>query len=52
MELIERYLQAIGRQLPRSQRADILSELRSALMDTLEARSGAQAAMKCSNISW
>lgn len=43
MELIERYLQAIGRQLPRSQRADILSELRSALMDTLEARSGGQA---------
>ncbi|MCB9135388.1 MAG: hypothetical protein H6636_08170 [Anaerolineales bacterium] len=38
MELIERYLQEIGRNLPRNQRADILSELRSALMDTLDAR--------------
>lgn len=40
MELIERYLQEIGRNLPRNQRADILSELRSALMDTLDARGG------------
>jgi len=40
MELIERYLQAIGRNLPRNQRADILSELHSALMDTLDARGG------------
>ena len=40
MELIERYLQEIGRHLPRPQRVDILSELRSALMDTLEARGG------------
>lgn len=40
MELIERYLQEIGRNLPRTQRADILSELRSALMDTLDARGG------------
>ncbi len=40
MELIERYLQEIGRHLPRPQRADILSELRSALMDTLDARGG------------
>jgi hypothetical protein len=38
MELIERYLQEIGRRLPQKQRADILSELRSALMDTIEAR--------------
>ena len=42
MDLIERYLQEIGRQLPRhlpsEQRADILAELRSSLMDTLEAR--------------
>jgi len=40
MELIERYLQEIGRRLPHKQRADILSELRSSLMDTLEARFG------------
>lgn len=40
MELIERYLQEIGQHLPRPQRADILSELRSSLMDTLEARFG------------
>jgi hypothetical protein len=40
MELIERYLQSIGRHLPRRQRRDILSELRSSLMDTLEARFG------------
>jgi hypothetical protein len=36
MELIERYLQAIGRALPPAQRADILSELRSSLYDALE----------------
>ena len=40
MELIERYLQEIGRRLPQKQRADILAELRSALMDTLDARGG------------
>ncbi len=40
MELIERYLQEIGRHLPRPQRKDILSELRSSLMDTLEAKFG------------
>ena len=37
MELIERYLQEIGRHLPASKRADILSELRSSLNDSLEA---------------
>ncbi len=36
MELIERYLQAIGRALPPTQRGDILSELRSSLYDALE----------------
>lgn len=36
MELIERYLQAIGRALPPAQRGDILSELRSSLYDALE----------------
>jgi len=36
MELIERYLQAIGRSLPATQRADILSELRSSLYDAVE----------------
>ncbi len=38
MELIERYLQVIARALPEKQRADILSELRSSLYDTLEER--------------
>lgn len=37
MELIERYLQAIGRALPAAQRADILAELRSSLYDALDA---------------
>lgn len=39
MELIERYLQTIGRALPEKQRTDILSELRSSLYDALEERS-------------
>jgi hypothetical protein len=38
MELIERYLQEIGRHLPANKRADILSELRSSLNDSLEAQ--------------
>ncbi len=42
MELIERYLQEIGRRLPSRQRTDILSELRSSLVDDLEARSAGQ----------
>ncbi len=36
MELIERYLQAVGRALPGSQREDILAELRTALYDSLD----------------
>jgi hypothetical protein len=36
MDLVERYLQAVGKLLPVAQRADILSELRSSLYDTLE----------------
>lgn len=42
MELIERYLQAIGRALPNFQRDDILSELRSALYDALEGQGESQ----------
>jgi len=42
MELIERYLQEIGRHLPANRRADILSELRSSLNDSLEARTDGQ----------
>lgn len=38
MELIERYLQAIGRFLPAEPRADILAELRSELEDQIDAR--------------
>ena len=42
MELIERYLQEIGRHLPANKRADILSELRSSLNDSLEAQANGQ----------
>ena len=34
MELIDRYVHAVGRQLPRKKRADIEAELRSALTDS------------------
>ena len=37
MDLIERYLQEVGKYLPADKRADILSEMRSSLNDTLEA---------------
>ncbi|MBA3469822.1 MAG: hypothetical protein H0T53_09270 [Herpetosiphonaceae bacterium] len=36
MELIERYLQAVGRALPATKRTDILAELRSSLYDALD----------------
>jgi hypothetical protein len=36
MELIERYLQAIGRLLPRDKQEDILKELRSSIYDALD----------------
>jgi hypothetical protein len=39
MNLIDRYVYAVGRQLPRKNRADIQAELKSTLIDTLEARS-------------
>lgn len=39
MELIERYLQAIGWELPEAKRADIVAELRSSLYDALDAES-------------
>lgn len=39
--LIERYLAAIGRELPERDRADILAELRDELMSNLEAREDA-----------
>ena len=42
MELIERYLQEIGRHLPANKRADILSELRSSLDNSLEAQTNDQ----------
>ena len=38
MDLIERYVYEVGRQLPRKQRADIQVELKSTLVDTLEDR--------------
>jgi hypothetical protein len=38
MDLIERYVHAVGRQLPRKNRADIQAELQSTLVDTLEDR--------------
>lgn len=42
MELIERYLQAVGRQLPLKNRSDILDELRANLADALESRCAGQ----------
>ncbi len=36
MELIDRYVAAVGRRLPRAKRDEIERELRSALLDTLE----------------
>jgi hypothetical protein len=39
MELIDRYVAEVARQLPPKQRADIQAELRSSLVDNLEARS-------------
>ncbi len=41
MDLIERYIYAVGKQLPSNKKADILSELRSNLTDDIEARYGA-----------
>jgi len=38
MELIDRYVAEVGRHLPFRQRADIEAELRSSLIDSLEAR--------------
>ena len=38
MELIDRYVQEVGRHLPRKNRSDIQAELQSTLVDTLEAR--------------
>lgn len=38
MELIDRYIYEVGRYLPRKNRADIQTELRSLLIDSLEAR--------------
>lgn len=40
MDLIDRYVAEVGRRLPRKNRADIQDELRSNLVDTLEARAG------------
>ena len=36
MELIDRYVREVGRHLPRKNRADIETELRSLLVDNLE----------------
>lgn len=38
MDLIERYVQEVGRRLPRSQREDVQDELRSLLQDMVEDR--------------
>jgi len=40
--LIERYLQEVGRRLPAAKRSDILPELRSSLIDDLETRTDGQ----------
>ena len=41
MELIERYVYAVGKRLPKKQREDVKMELRSLLMDALEDRGDA-----------
>jgi len=46
MELIDRYVAEVGRRLPRKNRADIQDELRSNLVDTLEARAGSSPALE------
>lgn len=40
MDLIERYIAEVGRHLPAKNRSDIQAELRSSLVDSLEARAG------------
>ena len=40
MDLIERYVKAVSRRLPEKRRADVELELRSAIMDALDARGG------------
>lgn len=40
MDLIDRYVHEVGRRLPRKDRSDIQDELRSNLVDTLEAGAG------------
>ena len=40
MELIEKYLYAVGKKLPLKQRSDILKELRSIIMDNLDDMTG------------
>ena len=40
MSLIERYIQEVGRHLPRKNREDIKAELRSSVVDTMEDRFG------------
>ena len=37
-DLTERYLAAVGRELPEKQRADIVAELRDELLSTIEAK--------------
>lgn len=40
MSLLDRYIHEVGRFLPRKERADILTELKSSVVDTLEDRYG------------
>ena len=40
MELIEKYLYAVGKKLPLKQKEDILKELRSIIMDNLDDMTG------------
>jgi len=45
MSLIDRYIQEVGRHLPRKNRADIKAELRSSIVDNLEDRYSSDPAM-------
>jgi hypothetical protein len=44
MELLDRYVYAVGRRLPAKQRGDIEKELKSLLLDALDARTGGRLA--------
>lgn len=51
MDLVERYVYAVGRRLPARQRADIELELKSLIQDSLDARTGGAAATEADAVA-